>query len=152
MGSMKPIGRVWLLIVVGLAAMASLHAVGAAPAGGLEGRWMGEQANSQRADATEAVLIFTQGPGALTGTMRVGAEEMPLFDVKESGTNLSFTLVMPGTPYVSVHYAGTLVGDEIRLVSPEEGHGVFTMTAHRDAPTQTASLSAAPPPAQIGRA
>src|SRR2546423_1782210 len=131
---MKPICRVWLLILVGLAAIASPRPAGSAAAGGLEGRWTAEQANSERADANQATLIFTQGPGALTGMMRVGAEEMSLFDVKESGTTLSFTLVIPGTPYVSVHYAGTRVGDEIRLVSPEEGHGVFTMTAHRDAP------------------
>ena len=95
---MKPIFRVWLLIVVGLAAIASPRPAGAAPAGGLEGRWTGEQANSDRTDATEATLIFTQGRGALTGIMRVGAEEMPLFDVKENGTNLSFTLVIPGRP------------------------------------------------------
>lgn len=79
--------------------------------------------------------------------MRVGADELPLFDVKESGTALSFTLVIPGAPYVSVHYAGVRAGNEIRLVSPEEGHGVFTMRAHRDGQTQAASLQPQLPPA-----
>jgi hypothetical protein len=81
--------------------------------------------------------------------MRLGGDELPLFDVKESGTSLSFTLVIPGTPYVSVHYAGARAGDEMRLVSSEEGHGIFTMTAHRDGQSQTASLQPVIPSAAL---
>ena len=140
---------VCLSVVLALAAITTLRPADGAPADGLEGQWTGEQANSEQPAPSEATLIFTQGPGALTGIMRVGAEEMPLFDVKESGTSISFTLVIPGTPYVSVHYAGARAGDEIRLVSSEEGHGVFTVTARRDGQAQTASLQperpAAPP-------
>ena len=116
---MKPVFRVCLSIVVALAAIASLRSAAGASASGLEGQWTGEQANSDLPARTAATLIFTQGPGALTGIMRVGAEEMPLFDVNENGTNVTFTLVIPGTPYVLVHYIGARAGDEILLVSSD---------------------------------
>src|SRR5258706_159535 len=151
MASMKPVLRICLLIAFAWTAAPSMRSASAADVSGLEGQWTGEQANSNQPAPVAATLIFTQGPGTLTGIMRVGAEEMPLFDVKESGTTISFTLVIPGAPYVSVHYIGARAGDEIRMVSSEEGHGVYTMTAHRDGQTQTASLRpaaprAAPPP------
>src|SRR5258706_3569767 len=151
MASMKPVLRICLLIAFAWTAAPSMRSASAADVSGLEGQWTGEQANSNQPAPVAATLIFTQGPGTLTGIMRVGAEEMPLFDVKESGTTISFTLVIPGAPYVSGHYTGARAGDEIRLVSSEEGHGVYTMTAHRDGQTQTASSQpatprAAPPP------
>ena len=144
---MKWIFRVGLSIAVALATIGAFGSGNAAPASEFEGQWTGEQANSTQPAPTAATLIFTQTPGALTGIIRVGADELPLFDIKESGTSISFTLVIPGAPYVSVHYAGTRAGDDIRLVSPEEGHGVFTVTAHRDGQTQTASLQPAIPSA-----
>src|SRR5258706_5345168 len=151
MASMKPVLRICLLIAFAWTAAPSMRSASAADVSGLEGQWTGEQANSNQPAPVAATLIFTQGPGTLTGIMRVGAEEMPLFDVKESGTTISFTLVIPGALYVSVHYIGARAGDEIRMVSSEEGHGVYTMRAHRDGQTQTASLRpaaprAAPPP------
>jgi len=137
-----------ILALVGVVAwtvIVSLHPADAAPASGFEGQWTGEQANSEQPAPATATLIFTEGSGALAGIMRVGADELPLFDVKESGTSISFTLVIPGSPYVSVHYAGARAGDEIRLISSEEGHGIFTMTAHRAGQAQTASLQPAVP-------
>src|SRR5258705_2155250 len=117
MASMKPVLGVCLLIAVAWQAATSMRSASAAEANGLEGRWTGEQANSGQPAPVAATLIFAQGSGTLTGIMRVGAEEMPLFDVKENGTTISFTLVIPGAPYVSVHYTGARAGDEIRLLS-----------------------------------
>ncbi|MEA2825215.1 MAG: alpha-galactosidase [Alphaproteobacteria bacterium] len=146
---MSPLLRIGLWVVVVLTAISPLRSADAAAESGFEGQWTGEQANSDQPAPTAAILIFTQGAGALTGILRMDADELPLFDVKESGTSLSFTLVIPGSPYVSVHYAGARAGDEIRLVSSEEGHGIFTMTAHRDGQTQTASLQPVIPSAAL---
>ena len=93
-----------ILALVGVVAwtvIVSLHPADAAPASGFEGQWTGEQANSEQPAPATATLIFTQGSGALAGIMRVGADELPLFDVKESGTSISFTLVVGRTTCVS---------------------------------------------------
>jgi alpha-galactosidase len=112
---------------------------------GIEGRWMAEQAAAEPASAKEVTLSFERRGTALAGSMRTGADEMPLFDVRETGTNVSFTAVIPGTPYVSIRYSGARTGDEIRFVGSDEKHVVYTLTAHRVAPA--AAPSPAPPAA-----
>ena len=151
-GTMKTIFRVGFLILAGgFAAYAPAFA--AAPETALEGEWRVEQANSNGTAAAEGTLAFTRERGALAGTMRIGADELPIFEPKETGTNVAFTVVIPGTPYITVHYVGARTGDELRLVSPEEGHGVYTLTAHRvGAPAPQAAppaIALAPPPSQV---
>jgi alpha-galactosidase len=88
-------------------------------------------------------------------SMRIGAEDLPVFDVSQLGHDVGFTVVVPGTPYLSVRYSGVLAEDMMQLSSLDEGRGVFTLQARRadrnalpapGPPTaQRASLS--PPPA-----
>ena len=87
---------------------------------------------------------------------------MPLFDVRDTGGRVSFSLIIPGTPYINVHYFGARVGNELRLVSPDDGQGVFTLTAFRvipGAPPASVPLAApvpaatpAPTPAPVAAA
>src|SRR5262249_27489075 len=77
----------------------------------------------------DAKLTFVEA----RGTMRVGNEEWPLFEVKGSGSELSFALVIPGSPYITIRYRGTVTGNEMMLASLDDGQGVFALTAHRDA-------------------
>src|SRR5258706_9501848 len=87
--------------------------------------------------------------------MRVGADEWPLFDVKELGTSIAFTLVIPGAPYVTIHYSGTLTGDGLELASLDEGQGIFKLTARRRADSmpapQAPTLAPSPVPGAPGR-
>src|SRR5262249_52047164 len=103
-----------------IAAMVGTSAAGA-PAGGLAGSWQAEQANSDGSAPLTATLVFTRRGAAVSGVMRAKDGEVPLFDVKEAGNGVSFTVVIPGSPYVSVHYSGALTGDDLRLVSSNEG-------------------------------
>jgi len=123
----------------------------AAPAAGLDGSWQAEQSNGGGAPDA-ATLVFTRNGATLSGVMRGKDGDMPLFDVKEAGSTVSFTLVIPGSPYVSVRYSGALAGDELRLVSSDDGQGVYMLTAHRSgvAPARVAAdaLTAPAAPAQ----
>ena len=138
---MKTLFRLAVLFFAGAIGIAS-----AAPAGGFEGLWTAEQANSDGGAPKEVSLDFTRVRGALAGVMRAGADELPLFDVREAGTNITFTVVLPGAPYIAVRYAGVRTGDEIRMVSTEDGHGVFTLTARRGDPAPPMQTSSAPTP------
>jgi alpha-galactosidase len=118
----------------------------------LEGNWNAQQTRSGSATPSAATLIFTRSGNGLAGIMRSGGEEMPLFDINLEGRNVSFTLVIPGTPYITVHYRGALDGNRLQLASPDEGQGVFKLDAVRvgaaalAAPTPS-PLAAAPTPA-----
>ena len=81
--------------------------------------------------------------------MRVGTDDWPVFEVKRADDNVSFTLVIPGTPYISIHYAGMLEGNALQLASTDEGQGTFKLTARRDGEAPPAKPA---PAAQIGRA
>ena len=151
-GTMTAIFRMgFMILACALAALTPAFA--AAPDTALEGQWRVEQANSTGSAAAQGTLTFTREGGALTGAMRFGADELPIFDAKETGTSVSFTVVIPGMPYITVHYFGARTGDEIRLVSPEEGHGVFTLTAYREGAPQPQApppvIALALPPAQV---
>ncbi len=85
--------------------------------------------------------------------MRVGADEWPLFDVRDAGSDVAFTLVIPGAPYVTIHYGGTIDGDALQLTSLDEGQGAFRMTAHRAAfPAQPRVATVNPTPTLPARA
>ena len=111
------------LVGVALVAAAASGSM-AAPAAGLDGSWQAEQSNAGGAPDA-ATLVFTRNGATLSGVMRGKDGDMPLFDVKEAGSTVSFTLVIPGSPYVSVRYSGALAGDELRLVSSDDGQGVY---------------------------
>jgi alpha-galactosidase len=99
------------------------------PSYDLAGEWTAQQSSPGSAAPVDAKLTFVEA----RGTMRVGNEEWPLFDVKGSGNELSFTLVIPGSPYITIRYRGTVTGNEMMLASLDEGQGVFALAAHRDA-------------------
>ena len=147
---MKSIFRLCVLVFVGAIAFGA-PVFPAAPVSELEGSWTAEQTGADAGASKQATLTFVRGgAGSLNGTMRVGAGEMPLFDVREMGPNVSFTLVIPGTPYVSIRYVGARTGDEIRLVGSDENRAVYTLTARRIAPAappvQAAPAPVPPPP------
>jgi len=97
--------------------------------GRLDGNWSAEQSSPNSAAPIQASIVFA-GNG---GTMHVGADDWPLFNVRDTGPTVEFTLVIPGTPYVTIHYGGTIAGDELQLTSLDEGQSAFHLTAHRAA-------------------
>jgi hypothetical protein len=118
------------------------------PATALQGSWNARQTASGSAAPVDATLAFD---GA-KGTMRVGTDEWPLYDIKQAGDDVTFTLVIPGTPYITIHYSGTIAGDALKLASLDEGQGAFTLDARRAGTTAEvaastkAALEQAPPP------
>ena len=84
--------------------------------------------------------------------MRIGADDLPLFDLVQSGHDIGFTVIVPGTPYVSVRYAGTVEGDMMQLSSLDDGRGVSRFNARRSdmsaapAAGSTAQLTSLAPP------
>ena len=87
--------------------------------------------------------------------MRVGTEDLPLFDVMQIGNDIGFSVVVPGTPYTNVRYSGVVAEGMMQLSSLDEGRGIYTLQARRaeegalpaagPASVQPASLSAPPP-------
>src|SRR4051812_13847498 len=104
------------LAMLDVAACELCFAAAAQAQTGIEGRWTAEQAVAEPRSTKDVTLSFERRGAALAGTMRAGSDELQLFDVRETGTTLSFTVVIPGTPYVSIRYSGARTGDEIRLV------------------------------------
>jgi alpha-galactosidase len=96
-------------------------------------------------------LTFTRANGVLSGSMRRGTDEIPLFDVKETGTDVSFTAVIPGTPYVSVHYIGVHMGDEIRFVGSGDNQAAYALTARRMVATAEPNDTALAAPAPMAQ-
>src|SRR5437870_686933 len=98
----------WAMMMIALSASPSHLA--AAEAQGIEGSWTAEQSSEDNPGSQEVTLSFDRRGVALTGTMREASNELPLFDVRETGATISFTVVIPGTPYVSIHYSGARSG------------------------------------------
>src|SRR5678810_570812 len=67
-----------------------------APQNGIEGRWTAEQ-SADSGPAKDVTLSFERRGVSLGGSWQAGTDEMPLFDVREAGGNITFTLVIPGT-------------------------------------------------------
>ena len=72
--------------------------------------------------------LFFDGAKA---TMRVGMEDLPLFDVTLVGHDIGFSVVVPGTPYTNVRYSGVVAEGMMQLSSLDEGRGVYTLEARR---------------------
>lgn len=75
----------------------------------------------------QATLTF-EGDKA---SMRIGAEELQLFEVTQVGADFAFTVVVPGTPYESVRFSGVLADNMMQLASLDEGRGVSMLEARR---------------------
>jgi alpha-galactosidase len=58
-------------------------------------------------------------------------QEFPLFDVKQTGPEVSFSVVIPGTPYETVLYRGMVESDRLELAGLGEKQGVYGLTATR---------------------
>ncbi len=113
----------------------------ATASGRLDGNWIADQSSPGSAAPIRAALVFAGNHG----TMHVGADDWPLFDVRDTATEVAFTLVIPGAPYITIHYGGMIGGDGLRLVSLDEGQGAFTLNARRAAIAD--AVASAPPPA-----
>ncbi|HXJ00463.1 MAG TPA: hypothetical protein VNH44_04525, partial [Micropepsaceae bacterium] len=153
---MRRIFRLCALVLIGGAGSA-FPAWTAAYDDTLEGSWTAEQTGGQSGSPKEGALRFMRaGNGTLTGTMRLGNDETVLFDVLEMGTNVSFTIIIPGTPYVAVHYTGTRAGDAIRLAGAGDNQTAYTLTGRRVASSMPAATAAAiapaPPPPVVAAA
>ena len=84
---------------------------GAAPASARRAsKERGARANQHlmRSDASAATLNFIRDGDRVAGVLRTAGQEFPLFDVKQTGAELSFSIVIPGTPYETVLYRGTV--------------------------------------------
>jgi alpha-galactosidase len=106
----------------------------------LEGDWNG-QLTSPDASAPETVrLSFASNAGALSGTLHHGAESFPLFEVRQTGSTLSFMLVIAGTPYITLLYEGQLTAGRMELFSTGENARTYKIVAFK----VTASRESAP--------
>jgi alpha-galactosidase len=108
----------------------------------LQGNWVAELTQPGSASSIPASLSF-DGDRA---TMRVGMEDLPLFDVTQVGHDLGFSVVVPGTPYTNVRYSGLVAEGMMQLSSLDEGRGVYTLQARRA--NEGAVPAAGPPPIQ----
>jgi alpha-galactosidase len=144
---MRSIVRLHLPVLLSAIAFVSAATAATVPTG-LEGSWTAEQTGTGLSN--ESTLSFTRAGEMLSGTMRSTDGQTPLFDVRETGGIVSFTLVIPGTPYVAIAYRGMRNGDELRLTGSDEAQAVHTLTARRTAPAlqQAAALAPSPLPAQ----
>jgi alpha-galactosidase len=120
--------------------------------GGLQGIWSVQLTDTGSMTPIQGTLAFDGDKAAL----RIGAEDLPLYEVTQVGADLAFTVIVPGTPYASVRYSGVFADGMMQLVSLDEGRGVSTLQARRveesampaagpSGPTK-ASLSPSPAP------
>lgn len=106
----------------------------------LEGDWNG-QLTAPDTSAPEAVrLSFASNAGVLSGTLHNGAESFPLFEIRQTGSTLSFMLVIAGTPYVTLLYEGQLTAGRMELSSTGENGKTYKIVAFK----VTASREGAP--------
>jgi alpha-galactosidase len=93
----------------------------------LLGNWAAEITQPGSTSAIRASLSF-EGNKA---SMRVGTEDLPVFDVVQLGHDVGFTVIVPGMPYENVRFSGVLADDMMQVTSLDEGKGVFTLQARR---------------------
>jgi alpha-galactosidase len=126
----------------------------------LQGDWVAELTQAGSRSSVPASLSFNGNKASI----RIGPDDMPLYDVMQSGEAISFTMIIPGTPYSSVRYSGVLLDNRMLLSSIDEGRGVSTLSARRAGQSalpseehlgpQLASLApppVVPPPSQTPR-
>ena len=119
--------------------------------GSLDGTWAVQLTDAGLGTPIQGALSFAGDKASL----RIGMEELPLYEVTQVGADLPFTVIIPGTPYVSVRYSGVFADDMMQLTSLDEGRGVSTFQGRRvdtsampaAAPAGPAQASLPPPPA-----
>jgi alpha-galactosidase len=137
---MRSMFRLYLLILLG-AMIPGLPAAAASAPGVLEGNWAAEQ--TRAGVSSQALLSFTRAGEALSGSLHAAGGELPLFDVRETDGIISFTLIVPGTPYAAIPFCGTRMGDSVRLTGTDENHTTYTITARKEAPAASPVQTAA---------
>jgi alpha-galactosidase len=109
----------------------------------LEGDWSAERTVPDSTGPSAATLSFAREGDRITGILRTGGQEFPLFDVKQAGSDVSFTQVIPGTPYETINYSGTLNENQLTVAGLGETRGAYGLTAMRQGPTGEASVAPA---------
>ncbi len=117
----------------------------------LEGSWSAEQTIPGSIGPSAATLSFTREGDRVAGVLRSDGQEFPLFDVRQAGAEVTFSVVIPGTPYETVVYRGMVSDDHMDLAGLGEQQGVYALMATRQGPSAAAALSpAASEPAPAG--
>ncbi len=101
------------------------------PASNLEGSWNAEQTAPGSIGPSAATLNFMREGDRVAGSLRSEGQEFPLFDVRQMGSEVTFSLVVPGTPYETVIYRGTVEADRMELAGLGEKQGAYNLTAMR---------------------
>ncbi len=120
------------------------------PAPSLEGSWSGEQTSPESAGPSAATLNFTREGNRVAGILLSEGEEFPLFDVKQTGAELSFSVVVPGMPYETILYSGRVAGDRLELEGLGENQRAYALEATRQEPSPSAppQVASETPPAE----
>jgi alpha-galactosidase len=117
----------------------------------LDGEWRAQQTSPNSPMPNAATLNFARDGDRLTGTLLTNGQEFPLFDVRQTGLVVSFSVVIPGTPYETINYSGTLENDRLAMQGVGESRRAYGLVATRQ--QQLSSVVAPPaPPAPAGAA
>jgi alpha-galactosidase len=113
----------------------------------IEGNWTAEQTTPDRIGRSPATLSFTRNGDRLVGVLQTGGQDLPLFDIRQAGSTVSFSVVVPGTPYETINYRGTLESGRLAVQGLGERQGAYALTAARQAaPAPEVSIASAQPP------
>jgi len=120
------------------------------PGPSLEGSWSGEQTTPASAGPSAATLSFTREGNRVAGVLRSEGQEFPLFDMKQAGAELSFSVVVPGMPYETILYSGRVVGDRLELEGLGENQRAYALKATKQEPSPSAppQIASETPPAE----
>ena len=110
----------------------------------LEGTWVVQLVDTGSMSVIDATLAFDGDKGS----MRVGSEDLPLYEVTRVGADLAFSVIVPGTPYMTIRYSGVAAAGMMRLTSLDEGRGVSTLHARRVDDNVMPAAGPATPPIQ----
>jgi hypothetical protein len=97
----------------------------------LEGDWQAEQTTSVSTGPIAGVLSFTRQGNRLSGVFRSSGQQLTLFDVQQADLTVSFSVVIPGTPYETVIYRGRLENNRLAMQGLGEKQGVYWLVATR---------------------
>jgi hypothetical protein len=84
-----------------------------------------------------------EGSDRIAGVLRSEGQEFPLFDVKQTGSEVTFSVVIPGTPYETILYRGMVSDERMELAGLGEQQGAYALTATRQAPSIAAASAVA---------
>jgi alpha-galactosidase len=111
----------------------------------LEGEWSAEQTTPDSIGPSAATLSFTREGDRVAGVFRSDGQELPLFDVKQTDSDVSFSVVVPGTPYETILYRGTVQSDRLEMAGLGEKQGAYSLTATRQGAAAALAPAAAEP-------